>query len=739
MSTSAIVPFRASAIAASAAFVIALLASGASWAQAAPADPAPVDDEAAPKSKLDTVIVTADRRAESIKRVPSSVTAISGSKLEELGASRIDDFIGMMPGMNFVGGRPGNRLVTLRGVTSGGDQQNATVGTYIDDVPVGSSTTFGQGSRVKPDIDAFDLNRLEVLRGPQGTLYGANTLGGLLKYVTTQPDPKAFSGFGRIEANSVSHGGNGYGFNAGVNAPLTAESALRLTVFSREEGGYIDNVAPGGKKDVNDLRTTGARLAYAITPVKGFNIRASVITQDFKMGGEPTEDVALATGVPTVGEYSQARFTDESSKQTFNLYSLTMELDTANGGKLLSVSSYNDTKYQRGSDYTNYYHLSRNLFLNVPLVNNNSRFGTQKTTQEFRYTSPKSDQFEWIAGLFWTKEDSSLNTLINGMNADGSAAAAPNATILTEETLSTYKQTALYGNARYYITPQFDIGFGLRYTKDTTASNDVTNGVRLDAPQSSNFTSYMLAPRYLLSKDITLFARVATASRPGGSNFLTAAGITGGAPLSFEPDQLTSYEAGIKTTSSDGRFGLDVSAFYIDWKKVQLRTSVNGFFFIGNGGKAKSQGIEAALTANPINPLTLSLNFAYTDATLSEDALVVGGHAGDRLPNTAKLSGGASADYEMAGFAGSQAYVGVSLRHLGARQSNFLPAPRLDLPAFTTLDLRAGLRWDKWDLNFYVKNAADTHAVETITTNFYPGAAAIGRPRTIGMFATFRY
>lgn len=755
--TTASVPFRHSAVSASVAAAMAgltsLVAPCAVRAQVTVAAPdvaasAPVAAASAPvasppdtpdSSKVQSVTVTADRRAESIKRVPASVTAVTGTQLESLGAARIDDFIALIPGMGMVGGRPGNRLITLRGITSGGDQQNATVGTYIDDVPVGSSTTFGQGSRVKPDVDVFDLDRLEVLRGPQGTLYGANSLGGLLKYVTLQPDPTAFSAFGRAEVMSVAHGGTGYGANAGFNTPLgDHESALRVSTFTRDEPGYIDNVAPGGKKDTNELHSTGGRIAYAITPITGFHIRAAAMTQTFKTDGEPTEDVSLTTGQPTVGEYEQARYTSEASKQNFNLYSLSMDLDVA-GGMLLSVTSYNDIRYDRGSDYTNYYHVSRDLYTNVPLIFNETHFNTNKTTQEFRYTSAKSDQFEWITGLFYTKEDSGLHTNIGGLTTLDTPAPAPNNVILTEDTLSTYQQSAAYANARYYFTPKADIGFGLRYTHDDTDANDTTNGTHLIANQSSNFTSFMLAPRYLLSPDTTLYARVASASRPGGPNFLTAAGVTGGAQSSFTPDKLISYETGVKTTAFDGKLSADLSAFYIDWKQIQLRTSTNGFFYIGNGGTAKSEGIDLSVQGRPIEPLTIGLNVSYLDAELTQDAPVAGGHSGDRLPNTSKYSGSLTADYETQAFANASVYAGASWRYVGDRLSNFTPAPRLNLPAYTSIDVRTGIRWPTWDLNFYVKNLADTHYVETITTNFYPVAAAIGRPRTIGIFATLRY
>jgi len=703
------------------------------------------DEAPAVSTKLDTVVITADRRAENIKRVPSSVTAIGGGKLEDLSAARIDDFVGLVPGLNFVGARPGNRQIVLRGISSGGDQQNATVATYIDDVPVGSSTSLAGGGRNKPDIDAFDLDRIEVLRGPQGTLYGANSLGGLLKYVTAQPDAKTFSGYGRAEVMSAAHGGNGYGLNAGLNAPLGKDAALRVSIFDRSEPGYIDNMdSEIGRSNVNKLTTRGARIAYAAKPTADFNIRASLLTQQFKTDGEPTEDISLATGQPVVGKYQQQRYTPEKGKQSFDLYSLAMDW-AVGGGTLLSVTSLNDIKYVRGQDWTVYDGLGYND-PSVTLANEQDTFRTRKTTQEFRYTSAKSDAFEWMVGAFYTREKSRLFLDESGLTSQTTIAAPPYDILFTEETLSTYTQSAVYGNGRVYLTPKFDVALGLRYAKDKTAATDVGGGLfndgSYDLSQGSSYTNFMVAPRYQLDAKTMIYARAASANRPGGPNALPASGITAGAQQIFNQDKLTSYELGYKTTALNGQLGIDLSAFYIDWKDIQIRSTVGTFAFIGNGGKAKSQGLEIALSASPVEDLQFTMNAAYTDAKLTSDALAVGGLAGEALPNSARFTAGASADYEFPAFGSARGYMGASVRHVGDRLENFVRGrgrDRLTLPAYDTLDLRAGLRWDKWDLNFYVKNATDTHIVETLTTNFSPASAAIGRPRTFGMSVTVRY
>lgn len=720
-------------------------AAPAAAASAAKAGDDATDDGPAGVNALNKVVVTADRRSENIKRVPSSITAISGAELERTGAARIDDFVAQVPGLNLVGSRPGDRQLILRGISSGGDQQSATVATYVDDVPVGSSNANGLGSRNKPDIDAFDLERIEVLRGPQGTLYGANSLGGLLKYVTQQPDPKSFQGFGRLEAMSASGGGIGYGANLGFNAPLSSTSAVRVTTSTRKEPGYIDNVNPlMGRENQNVLRTNSARISYAAMPIAGLNLRLSAMRQEFKSGGGSTEDINLPSGQPAIGHYKQNRYTAEDSRQTFSLSSLSMDYDIA-GGKLLSVTSYSNTGGGQGVDWT----AIDGLGYNDPSVqlapDRVSRY-VKKLTQEFRYTSPRSDVFEWMAGAFWTRERSGFAELEWGLSSQGVPSPAPWDNIYSFDLSSTYTQTAVYGNARYHFSKDFDIAAGVRYASDDTSTRSVEgglfgSGLSLNIRQSANFTSYMLSPRYRMNRNTMVYGRIASASRPGGLNGLASAAVAAGAKQSYGPDELTSYEIGFKTSTLENRLGFDLAAFHIDWKKVHLRSTVSNWAFISNGGGAKSRGIEATVSARPVDRLNLGMNAAWTLARLAADAPGVGGLAGESLPNSARLTASLTADYEFDSISGGSPYIGAALRHVGDRLSDFVVRrvrPRVTAPAYNTLDLRAGMRWQDWDFNFYVKNATNERVVETITTNFTPATASMGRPRTVGMFLTYR-
>ena len=255
-------------------------------------------------TEIEEVIVTASRRDERLRDVPSSVTAIGSEQLSELNAYSLEDFISQIPNINFTGLGASDRMLILRGISTSTFEQSATVATYIDDVTVGSSTALAVGSRFKPDVNTFDLERIEVLRGPQGTRYGANALGGLLKYVTKLPDTEQVSFDVRLDANSVSHGDNGYGIEAAGNFPLSDTTAIRVSAFSREDAGYINNIETG-EEGVNSVESTGGRVTLYSKPGENLTIRATATLQSTDRDGRSDIRVDIPTLEPVFGEYEQ--------------------------------------------------------------------------------------------------------------------------------------------------------------------------------------------------------------------------------------------------------------------------------------------------------------------------------------------------------------------------------------------------------------------------------------------------
>ena len=322
---------------------------------------------------------------------------------------------------------------------------------------------------------------------------------------------------------------------------------------------------------------------------------------------------------------------------------------------------------------------------------------------------------------------------------------------------SQYKEYAGFANATLHLGPRLDLDFGGRYshnkqTADQAAKGVLAGGVPINSglKSSDNVFTYSLAPKFKIDENRSLYGRVAKGYRPGGPNVIPPS-APANTPSSFNPDTVTSYEAGFKGQTADRRFTLDVAAYHIDWKGIQLLTVVNNFGINANGANAKSDGVEFNATARLTNGLTVSANGAYTDAKLAGDtSALVGGKKGDNLPFTPKLSLGFNGDYSWS-IGDKQAYVGASLRVMGKQSGTFDATYRnangaqRKLPSYEVVDLRAGVSFGKVDLEAYVKNVTDgdgkvsTGALTANGLPVYPGGAmgtGVVRPRTIGVSLT---
>lgn len=702
------------------------------------------NQESGKKGQLEEITVTASRRSELLKDVPSSVTAIGQAQLDNLAASRFDDFVGQIPNISFAGNGRGNRMIILRGISTSSNDQNATVATYIDDVAVGSSTSSAVGSRFIPDVDAFDLNRIEVLRGPQGTLYGANSLGGLLKYVTTAPHTDRLELYGRSEGSATAHGSGGYTVNAGANLPLNDTMALRVSGFDGREGGWIDNLATG-KNDVNDLRTYGGRAALLFKPTDHLTLKATAIYQHYRTGGESTADTTnISTGALAYGPFEQFRSTPEPQTMNFQLYSLAADGDLG-FANLISSTAYTIDDTSRTRDYTRQW---AGMLPGIPFYQNSLAVGTRRFTEEIKLVSVANHKLEWIVGTYYTHEDSDALTVIDGQTSPGVVGSGLAGDMFLDDLVSTYHQIAAYGDLTVYAGENFDVTAGIRGTHDQVKVVDFGGGfvnggpyVDTPAPNADNATTFLVTPRLHLSSTTMLYGRVASGFRPGGPNDVSPAAIAAGAEPGFKPDNLINYEVGMKSSALNGRVTLDASVFDIDWRDIQIRTSSGGFFYIGNAGKASSKGAELTVVTLPIDDLSFSANFGYTDAKLTEAARAIGGVAGDRLPNAPKYTLGGMVDYSFVLTGAMRGNVGASYRLVGDRLADFNRnfAPRYDMGGYGTLDLRAGVTFDHYEVQLFARNVTDTRGVESATTNFTPSSITISRPRTIGVALTARY
>jgi iron complex outermembrane receptor protein len=741
-----------------------------------PPPPAEAEDPSKPPAFREEVVVTAQKRKEAIADIPASVTVVGGPQLEQRRADDFQDLVSLVPGLSVTSARPGVTRITLRGINTGGVA--STVGVYFDDVPFGSSTGLANGAIVSGDFDTFDMARVEVLRGPQGTLYGASSVGGVMKYVPNRPSTERFEARFLGSAETVAGGDPGYSLTGLVNVPLSDTVAVRASGFYRFDSGFIDSIGNnpipsltdptinvvGGTivaDGLNSLDRFGGRVAASFTPTGKLSVNLAAQLQRIESDASSIVDGDPASLEPLNASPVQSRYQSEFNDTKYRVLSGTINWDLG-AASLESITSYGTFEANFHSDLA----IATNLTGGPPLSSLVTLlFGdaqarplsavlpqttsTDKLTQELRLVSPASETFEWLVGAYYTDEDSAIEQRILAVEAGTETTAAGIPTLADIALDSTYEEFAGFANATWHATPRLDLALGGRLSHNKQAASQRSDGplvggpVRFDDVSSSEspFT-FSFAPRFELGKSSSVYGRIATGFRPGGPNVLPPAAPPE-VPRTYDSDRLTSYELGLKAGGGPAdKFAFDLSGYYLDWESVQLLAVVNNFGINGNGGTAVSKGFELAASVFPRGGLALSLNAAYTNARLTEDTdPVVGGKDGDPLPYVPEWSLGLNADYEWTVRGHWRAYVGGSLGYTGDRTVQFdnraADGSIRRADGYATLDLRTGVYVGRWSVELYGKNLTNERGVTSIgeAGPLPNGALALGliRPRAIGI------
>jgi len=737
--------------------------------QAQPADAQPSG------SDQNAIIITAEKRPQLLIDVPQSVSVVSGASLETQHASSFQDYLKLVPGLQLNQDTPGEGRLIVRGVNTGGVA--STVSVYVDETPFGSSSGLVNGAVLAGDFDTFDVDRIEVLRGPQGTLYGASSLGGVLRFVTAEPSTKGFEARGRVGIESVKGGDLGYNANAVVNVPLGSTLAFRASGLYRKDGGFIDSIGTGGSdlaKNINDDKVYGGRASLLFKPSDAVSVRLTAIGQNVDVDASTLIEADPVTLKPLHG-LSQSQFVPQFSNLHYRIYNATGDFDLG-FAKLTSSTSFSKQNQKLRADLT---FLSPILagfptFLPPPApatFGPNEFFEPQKTnlskfTQEVRLAGQTSFA-DWLVGGFYTHEkgliEQDLVTVEPGTMTVKPPPAVFGPTWAHLELHSKYKEIAGFADATVHLTQQFDVQFGGRYSKNDQSAHQFSEGPFAGDADFTNKSSehvftYSVAPKYKVNPNTTVYARVSKGFRPGGPNVI-APNAPSSVPRTFHSDSVVSYELGVKAQSADHRFSIDAAAFHIKWTDIQLFTTViaNGIPFGVNinGSGAKSDGLELTTTVRPVPGLDLSLNGAYTNARLTDDTPPeVGGFKGDKLPFTPKLSVGLNGDYHWQLTSSARAHIGASLRYLSgqtaAYDADFVAAHgrQRHVDPYSIIDLNAGVDFGHFNLQAYVKNLNNSHGVTStsaVTANgvpIFPGGAigtGIIRSRTVGLSLGFDY
>ena len=745
------------------------------------------------------ILITAQRRVQTLAQVPQSVSVIGGETLERQNARSFIDYAQLVPGLTLTQENPGETRLILRGVNTGG--VSATVATYVDDTPFGASGALSNSAILAGDFDTFDVARVEVLRGPQGTLYGTNALGGVLKFVTALPEFDDFELRAQAGVEDTRYGEVGYLGNAVVNVPLGDTLAFRASGFFRRNGGFID--APSrGARNVNRSDSYGGRASLLFRPNDDLSIRLFGLFQNidtdspsnFFISPTTLQPVDPVTGVP-VGEAGRRRYERiaEFNRLEYRLYAGTIDYDFG-FATLTSVTSYSEQfRDELGDESTTeaFRGLANLLYALTAPGTIGAAFENdvqvEKFTQEVRLQSPDSDRFEWLIGGYYTDESTALIQEILPFNLASQQLIPPGTTVpvffgppfggnvitsfVTAGIDATYEEIAVFGSATIKFGERFDITAGGRYSHNDQTSVQSVIQLGVGAPQqgesSEGVFTWSVSPRFEFNDLTSVYARVAKGYRPGGPNFIPP-GAPANFPTEFNSDSLISYELGLRTQTRDRGFSFDGAVFYLDWSNIQILSSalVNGTP-VGvntNGRGARSVGVEFTATARPMRGLTLVANAAFVDAVLTDATIppggglnLTGGLDGDDLPYTPEMSANLSIDYEWSLGGSAEAFVGANIRVLGDQEAGFSNAyraafgRRIEIDGYETVDLRAGVDFGRFSVQAYARNLFDTYGL--VSAGDFPSSvqAALGgtniplmsgssiRPRTLGVIVGFEY
>lgn len=702
--------------------------------------------------QIQEIVVTAEKKQEDLLNVPVPVTALDPSSLVDQNWLRMEDYATAVPALNVSPIGFGTQFISIRGITTGGG--TPTVGILIDDIPFGSSTFLGGGQAV-PDIDPGDLARIEVLRGPQGTLYGASSIGGLIKYVTIDPSTDGVSGHAQAGVSTIENASDlGYNVRGSVNLPLSDTIAVRASGFTREDPGYIDNPLLN-EKGVNEERVYGGRLSALWRPSDVFSLKLSALYQDTKVGGQDEVETESALGggpgappPQLLGDLQQGFVAGTgSAEDKTQAYGATVlaklgsaDLTFLSGYSVHSGSAVADNTYALGG-------LLAAVF-GVPVAGAGVDIDieTRKVTEELRLNVPLGAQVDWLIGGFYTHErtDPFTDTIL-GLNPSTGALLG---NFGAEYFPSTLEEYSGFTDVTIRFTDQFDIQLGGRESHFDQSAGQTTSGtyafllsggttMSLVSPEvntSSNAFTYLVTPRFQITPDLMVYARAASGYRAGGPN------VAPGTPTEYVPDKTENYELGLKGSFLDHTLSVDTSLYYIDWNNIQLTlldTAIDQTY-TGNGGKAKSEGLELSVESKPLTGLTIDGWVAWNEAVLTQTlpaTATVVGVPGDRLPYSARISGSLIVEQRFPLTRSVTGFVSATENYVGDRLTSFGTSEQRQIfPAYATTNLRLGAQYQTWTYNVYANNLADRRGViqgGSATGN--PAALTLIRPREIGL------
>ena len=691
---------------------------------------------------LEEVIVTATLREVSLQDLPMSVTALTAKGLLDIGAISMEDVWRQVPNLAVRDAPFGGNSFIIRGLTDtdtflSTESINAF---YLDDTPL----TYVSGLFSTPgDAAILDLQRLEVLRGPQGTLVGANAMGGVIRYISNEPDPGGKQGHVEVNLSNTDEGGWNYGGHAVWNQPTGPESALRFAALYQNDDGFIDDIGLG-RSDINSRERLAARFSWLWNISVRWDVLARFYAEDIDLGGyNYADDVGRHwTGDLTESDYEIVLSVPEMREEELRLASLRLRWQ-GDQAEFYSSTSF----YQKDVFLINDWSPEHWYFFGLvhPAEGGNDA-RQQDFTQEFRLISTGGGRFNWLLGAYYLDQEELLDEWLysEDLPTDHFGVPAGDTIVYVDSNRATdRKDKAIFGEASWRFTERLEGVVGLRWY-DSKRVQQIDGGGIFIIPGSAQGESEGWIPKASLSWDINdrnmMYGLVSQGFRPGQFNNPGAIGFCGARPT-IDDDKLTNWEVGLKHRSTDGSVILNASLFHIDWDEMQFNAFQADcpFPVLENVGKASSQGIELDFAWLITESISLQGGVGYTDAQLDSEFVGEGVNipAGTPIPNVPDWTANIAVTWEYDWRSDLPGYLKIDAQYVGDRTTLFdesidWPMYR-QLDAYTLVNLRFGMNPGKFLAEFFITNIFNERAKLFCCRMFYE--PAVNRPRTIGLRA----
>jgi outer membrane receptor protein involved in Fe transport len=730
---------------------------------------------------IQEIVVTAQKREQRLQDVAMAVSAVSGTQLEQQGITQFQDLLRSVPGVSFAGVEPGQSRYAIRGIST--QASSPTVGVYLDDISLVSISTSFSGAF---DPAFFDFERVEVLKGPQGTLYGGSAMGGAIKYVSRQPvlNDTTFSmasGLATTRDGDLSYEGEGV-----ANIPLIEDKfALRAGALYRRTGGYVDNVANAPTQtwtrsatlppapfapvtysaqsafnsgDYNERDLLALHLSAKLAPSDTLSIVPAVV---YQRSDKQNPDIFFVN----LPQFQSSYRFDEPTVEKTGIYSVTVT-ESFGAVDFTSISAYSDREINWDRDYSLFIGNLAPAFLGFNSYNT-SDTTTKTFTQELRLASaPGAGPLQWVAGLFYSDQSDQLLQTVTTVGVGAAIGLGTDVTYFGDQRTDS-TQYAAFGEVTYSIAPQLDLTLGLRYFEARQSVNGDFDGLfnggasKVDDKKSTDtgFTP-KVSLAWRATDDNLLYGTASKGFRQGGPNrFNTSSPLCAPdferlgidrVPASYEPDSLWTYEVGSKNQLFGRSTTVNAAVYYTDWSKIQQQVNLLscGFQFVGNVGAATVKGAELAVESAVTDALLLGGTVTYTDAKITESAPGVSAQVGQSVLDTPQWMGNVYGDYKFALGSAMRATFRTEYQYRGSNLRQFettafvaypdgsgaaLPNTTQIQQSYDIVNLNLTVFKDDWQYRLYVNNLLDEAPYLDFSRSAGSSAATTLRPRTIGV------